>query len=47
MDKLQFIKSIKNHEKELLMLMLKKDVEVFLDLIENNIAVAGSISLKE
>ncbi len=47
MDKLQFIKKYKeNHEKRITNADAKKDVEVFLDLIENNIAVAGSIKFK-
>ncbi|BBA49778.1 HU family DNA-binding protein [Fusobacterium varium] len=47
MDKLQFIKEYKeNHEKRITNADAKKDVEAFLNLIENNIVDVGSIKFK-
>ena len=47
MDKLQFIKKYKeNYEKRITNADAKKDVEAFLNLIEDNIVEAGSIKFK-
>ena len=47
MDKLQFIKEYKeNHDRRITNADAKKDVEVFLKLIESSIVEAGSIKFK-